>query len=197
MSCRSVCRVRPSRGCLAFLFSWQPPRMVPRRAIRVQSPASFVLVAVEVAPDRRRSQKLLDPFRFVESLVNVEPNFGSKFQVNAPRDLATYKTFVTIERFNHSFDIASAERHHVNRSEPQVGADTNLRHGDQMAFDHRIVDVAARQHGGELVTDQLADAQLPLRAAACTIAMRVTLLTRHTVCHPRGLIHASRLNSLR
>jgi hypothetical protein len=39
----------------------------------------LILVALEVALDCRRSQKLLDPFRFVESFVNAEANFGSKF----------------------------------------------------------------------------------------------------------------------
>jgi hypothetical protein len=38
------------------------------------------------------------------------------------------------------------------------------------------VNVAAREHVGELVTDQLADAKLALRAAACLI---VTLMTWH------------------
>ena len=38
-------------------------------------------------------------------------------------------------------------------------------------FDHRIMDVAARQHVGEFVADQFADAQLALRAAGGLIAM--------------------------
>jgi hypothetical protein len=38
------------------------------------------------------------------------------------------------------------------------------------------MDVAARQHVGELVADQFADAKLALRAAACLI---VTLMTWH------------------
>jgi hypothetical protein len=133
-----------------------------------------VLVAVDIirpfSPSRsrlhrRRSQKLLDPFRFVESLVDAEANFGRKFQVNAPRDLAAHIALVALERGDHFFDVAAAERHHIDRREPQIGAHAHLRHGDHVAFDHRIVDVAARKHVGELVTDQFADAQLPLRAA--------------------------------
>jgi hypothetical protein len=38
------------------------------------------------------------------------------------------------------------------------------------------VDIAAREHVGELVADQLTDAKLALRAAACLI---VTLMTWH------------------
>ncbi len=40
---------------------------------------SLVLVAPEVALYRGCSQKLLDPFRFVESFVDAEANFRSKF----------------------------------------------------------------------------------------------------------------------
>src|ERR1700722_13663600 len=122
MSCRPVCRARPSRGRPAFLFSWQSARAIPRQALRVRSPALFVLIAVEVALNRRRSQKLLDPLCFLESLVSLESNFRSKFQVDAPPDLTAHITLVAIECFDHLIDVAAAERHHINRREPQVGA---------------------------------------------------------------------------
>jgi hypothetical protein len=41
-------------------------------------------------------------------------------------------------------------------------------------FDDGIVDVAARQHVGELVADQFADPKLALRAASGLLAMVVT-----------------------
>src|SRR2546429_373275 len=56
---------------------------------------------VEVLLDRRRSQKLLDPFRFVESLVDAKSNLRCKFQVNAPRDLPAQKFLVALERRHH------------------------------------------------------------------------------------------------
>jgi hypothetical protein len=43
-----------------------------------------------------------------------------------------------------------------------------------MRLDHRIVDVAARQHVGDLVANQFADAQLTLRAAGRLFALVVT-----------------------
>ncbi len=39
------------------------------------------VLAAQVALDDRRSQKLLDPFRFVESLVDAKSDLGRKFQV--------------------------------------------------------------------------------------------------------------------
>ena len=57
--------------------------------------------SLEVALDRGRSQKLLDPLRFVKSLVDAESNFRRKFQVDAPRDLAAHVALVAIERLEH------------------------------------------------------------------------------------------------
>ena len=65
----------------------------------------------------------------------------------------------------HRLGVASAERHHVDGGEPQIGGHAHLRHRDQVRFDHRIMHVAARKHLGERMTDQFADAQLALRGA--------------------------------
>ena len=64
-------------------------------------PASLVLLVCEVALDVGCSQKLLDPFRFVESFVDAKANFRSKFQVNATRDLAAHEALVALERRDH------------------------------------------------------------------------------------------------
>ncbi len=56
---------------------------------------------LKVALDHGCSQKLLDPFRFVESFVDAEANLRSKFQVNAPRDLAAHISLVALERVEH------------------------------------------------------------------------------------------------
>ena len=47
----------------------------------------------------------------------------------------------------------------------------HLRHGDEMAFEHRIVHLAARQHVGDRVTDQFANAQRALRGAGRAFAI--------------------------
>jgi hypothetical protein len=49
------------------------------REFAARDSSLIVILALEVALDRRRSQKFLDPFRFVESFVNAEANFRSKF----------------------------------------------------------------------------------------------------------------------
>ena len=121
--------------------------------------------------DYRRSQKLLDPFCFVESLVEAESNLGSKFQVNAPGDLTAHVSFIAIKSVEHFFAVAASERHHIDGGEPQIGAHMHLRHRDHVCFHGWVVDVAARQHGGELVTNQFADAKLALRAARVLSAM--------------------------
>ncbi len=79
------------------------------------------------------------------------------------RDLAAQEALVALQRLEHLFDVLAAERHDVDGREPQVGAHAHLGHGDEVAFEHRIVHVAARQHIGHGVADQLADAQRALR----------------------------------
>src|SRR5205085_10379575 len=128
----------------------------------------------EVALDRRRSQKLLDPFRFRESLVDSETNLRSKFQVNVPRDFAAQKFLVALERGQYRLRVAAAERHDVDGGEPQIGAHAHLRYGDHMALDNRIMHLAADEHLGERMADELADAQLSLRSAGGMIAMLMT-----------------------
>ena len=83
---------------------------------------SSSVLLLEIALDLRRSQKLLDPFRFVESLVDAEADVGCEFQVDVARDLAAQEALVALERREHRVRVASAERHHVDRGEPQVGA---------------------------------------------------------------------------
>src|SRR5207253_4990274 len=118
---------------------------------------------VEVPLDLRCSQKLLDPFRFVESLVDAESNLRCELEVNAPRDLAAQEFLVALECAEHFALVASAERHHVDGREPQVGGEPHLRNRDQMALEHRVMHVAAREQFGQRMPDELADAKLALR----------------------------------
>ena len=60
-------------------------------------------------------------------------------------------------------DVLAAERHDVDRREPQVGGHAHFRDVIEVAFEHRVMHVAARQHLGHRVADQFADAQLALR----------------------------------
>src|SRR5581483_5845580 len=57
---------------------------------------SLVVLALEVALDRRRSQQLLDPFRFVKAVIDAEADLGSELQVNSPRQLAAQEAFVAL-----------------------------------------------------------------------------------------------------
>ncbi len=121
-----------------------------------------IRLVVEIAPHRGRSQKLLDSFGFVESLVERKPDLRCEFQVNAPRDLAAQVPLVALERGDHVVLVAAAERHHVDGGEPQIRGHAHLGHGDEMAFDHGIMHLTAREQLGQRVADELADAQLAL-----------------------------------
>ena len=81
-----------------------------------------IRLVVEVALDCGCSQQLLDPFGFVESLVDAEPDVGREFQVDVVRDLAAQIALVALERREHLLGVAAAERHDVDGREPQVGA---------------------------------------------------------------------------
>ena len=70
-----------------------------------------------------------------------------------------------IERREHEFGVAAAERHDVNGGEFQVRRHSHLGNGDDVAFKIGIVDATLRQNIGDRVTHGLADAQLTLRAA--------------------------------
>src|SRR5262249_25265713 len=128
------------------------------RLRRWASDSLFLATTPKGALDRRRSQKLLDPFRFVESLNCSKTYFRCKFEGKAPGDLAADVPVVAFQRVEHFLFVASAKRHDVNGGQPQVGAYANFRNRDHVAFNYRIMDIAARKHVGELVTDQFADA---------------------------------------
>ena len=68
------------------------------------------------------------------------------------------------------------KRHHVNGSEPQIGAHPHFGDGDQMRIDHRIMNRPARQNLGERMAHQFARAQRALRRDAWAVAM---LMVRH------------------
>ena len=113
----------------------------------------------------RRAQQLVDALGLGEPVVDTEADIGCEFQIDAVRDFGPQKFLVALEGGNTVFGVAAAQRHHVDRRQPQVGGDPHFRHRDHVSFDDRIVHVAAREHVGERVPHQFADAQLALRAA--------------------------------
>src|SRR4051794_22201051 len=89
-----------------------PPSEAPQHEVgrdRADARRSLFFVArlrFEIAPNLGRSQNLLDPFRFIESLVESEANVRSEFQVNAACDLAAKKLLIALERFEHRLCVA-------------------------------------------------------------------------------------------
>ncbi len=103
---------------------------------------------------------------------------GANFRLIAVRDLGAQEFLVPVEGGEHLLGVAAGERHDVDGGQPQVGGHAHFRHGDEMALDHRIVHIAAREHLGDRMPHQFADAQLALRAAGRT-AVSMTLFTWH------------------
>ncbi len=66
-------RLDVSRRCLCRLFTMRAGEAY------ASLPRSLLVPLFHIALYRGCSQKLLDPFRFVESFVNAEANFRSKF----------------------------------------------------------------------------------------------------------------------
>src|SRR5262249_34248203 len=122
-----------------------------------------IRLVVEVALDRGRSQQLLDSLGFIEALVEPEPDVGREFQVDAARNLAAQEALVALERGEHRFRVAPAQRHDVDGREPQIGRHPHLRDGDKMTLDPRVMYGPARQHVRERMADELTDPQLTLR----------------------------------
>src|SRR6202035_90055 len=120
---------------------------------------SFVIVGVfQIALHVRRAQQLLDALGLAEALVDAESDVGRELQVHAMRDLAAQVALVALERLEHRLLVAAAERHHVDRGELEVRRHAHLRHRDQVALDHRVMHLAARENLGDRVTDDLAGA---------------------------------------
>ena len=81
------------------------------------------------------------------------------------RDLAAQELLVALQRRDHDFGVASAERHHIDGRKLEVGRHPHFGHGDDVTLEVRIVHAALRQDVGDRVTHGFADAQLALRAA--------------------------------
>src|SRR6516164_9206223 len=74
-------------------------------ACRTSAVIASLVLPFQIAPHCRRSQQPLDPFRFIEALVDPESDFGSEFQIDVTRDLAAQEALVTIERSQHRFAV--------------------------------------------------------------------------------------------
>ena len=58
-------------------------------------------IPVEIALHLRRAQQLLDPFGFVEPIVDAEADVGREFEIDPMGDLAAQIAFVAFERGEH------------------------------------------------------------------------------------------------
>src|SRR5262249_22483463 len=169
--CRRACRARPSHARRASR-AWASARPARFFAARARPTTSLRLVVlVEVALHVGCAQQLVDALRFVKTLVDAKPDLGREFHVDAMSDFTAQKALVALECGEHLACVATAERHHVDGGEPQVGGDTHLRHGDHVIFDHRVMYFAAGQDLGQRVADELAGTQLALRRCCSRAAM--------------------------
>src|ERR1700722_12218353 len=136
--------------------------------------ASFVIVtAPKVALHVRRPQQLFDALGLREALVDAETDIGRELEVHAVGDLAAQPALVALERGEHFLHVAAAKRHDVDGGELEVRAQAHLRHRDEVALDHRVMHLAAREDVRDRVADDLAGAQRALGRAGSAVAMMV------------------------
>src|SRR2546422_5881004 len=162
-------------GLSSTIQPWMSRRSRLRCPVgRAMAPALLMVVPpAQIAFDWGRFQKIVDAFGFLETFVDPEPDLGSKLEIDSPRYFAPQEPLVALERVEHRVLVASAERHDIDRGEPQVCGHTHLGDGDDMALDHRIMHVAASEQLGKRMAYELAHPQLALRrqAAAAGIAL--------------------------
>ena len=167
-----LCRRQPcglsstSQPCTGFPFL---RRVIGTLRLRVPAPSG------QKALGRSRSnpcprpggpwarKQRVDAARLLEGLIAAEADIGRELQVHRVRNLAADEALVAVHRLDHRRGVRVAQRDHVGSGELQIGRQANLRYGHNVGGDNVVVDVAAREHLGELVTDQFADAQLALR----------------------------------
>ena len=119
------------------------------------------------------AEYLVDSPRFVERLVGQEADFRRELEIDRVGDLAPDELPIAVQSLKHGFQVLAAQRHDVDRGKPQVGRHAYLGDGHDVGGEHLVVDLAARQHLGQRVANELADAQLAL-GWAC-LAMVVTV----------------------
>ena len=88
-----------------------------------------------------------------------EADVGRELEVHRLRNLARgCSACCGSSASMHRGHVLAAQRDHVGGGELEVRRQPHLGHGDDVRCDDVIVDFAARQHLGQLVADQLADA---------------------------------------
>ena len=83
---------------------------------------------------------------------------GGKFQIDAVGYLGAQIFLVSFKGSNHLLGVAAAHRHHVDGCKAEVGGHAHFRYRNHVRFDNRIMHVTAREHVGERVPYQLANA---------------------------------------
>jgi len=116
---------------------------------------------------------LVDSPRLVECLVWEEADLGRELEIDGVGNLAADVLAVALKGLEHWRQVFSSQRHNVDGGEPQVGRHAHLGDGHDMGGEHVVVHVAAREHLGEGVADELAHAQLALRGAGLAVALPV------------------------
>jgi hypothetical protein len=86
---------------------------------------------------------------------------------------------VALEGGDHILGVAATHRHHVDRGEAQISADSHFGNRDHVRFDDGIVHIATGKHFSKRVPHEFANAQLTLRASGRRLAM---MFVSHRLC---------------
>ena len=131
---------------------------------RSPSPSSLAVVA-QIARDARRLQQRVDRVIGGEGAVEFEAQFGREFEVDAMGDHGAQHLGVGPERGDRRFGVLAAKRHHRDGGVLEVARHAHGGHGDPLAVERRIGDLAALQNVGDGVANRLADALEAVRGA--------------------------------
>src|SRR5450759_4630202 len=143
------------------------------------------LILGEVALHLRRAQQLVDALGLGETFVGQKADVGREFEIDGVCNLAADEFLVALEGGDHFIRVTAGERHDVDRRQPQVGGHAHFRHGDEMALDHRVMHVAAREQLSHRMAHQFADAQLALRSASGRAVAFLFVAHNNTLCGHR------------
>ena len=105
------------------------------------------------------------------------------------------KVFLVGQSWGSTLGVLAAQRHNVDGCEPQVGRHAHLRHRDEVPFQHGIVYVPSRQHVGERVPHQFADAQSALRRSGAGVSAMLPCHGSSSLRAPGAAQHHKRVHA--
>ncbi len=111
-------------------------------------------------------QQPVDARDLIEGCVFAEAHFRRDTKIDVLRDLTADVFAVARQRCEHDVRVLAAKRHDIGSGKPEIRRHPHFGDRHDMRREHVIVDLTAREHLGEFVTNEFAHPQLTLRRAS-------------------------------